>query len=135
VKLLHITPRLCIGCRTCEMTCAFSHPVDGQPGTSRIRIDSDPKGRPGRSKVAVCLQCEEAGCVAACPANALWRNPETGAVHHRPERCIGCRSCVSACPFGNMHREAATDSPVKCDLCGGDPKCTRFCPSGTLVYS
>ena len=134
MKLLHIHPKVCIGCRTCEMTCAFSHPVEGQPGTPRIHIASDPQGRPGLSKVTICLQCEDAGCVAACPANALWRDPKTGAIYHKPERCIRCRSCVAACPFGNMHWQETTDLPVKCDLCGGDPKCARFCPSGALVY-
>ena len=134
MKLLHIYPQKCIGCRTCEMTCAFSHPVEGQPGTSRIRIASDPQGRPGFSKMTICLQCEDAGCVAACPANALWRDPATGAIYHKTDRCIGCQSCVLACPFGNMHWEEATNHPVKCDLCGGDPKCAKFCPSGALVF-
>jgi anaerobic carbon-monoxide dehydrogenase iron sulfur subunit len=133
-KLLHISPSKCIGCRTCEMACAFSHPADGKPGMSRIRIFPDPENRPSFSKVVVCLQCEEAACVTACPANALWRNPKTGAIYHVEDRCIRCRSCVIACPFGNMHWDPAPDLPIKCDLCGGDPACAKFCPSGALIY-
>jgi carbon-monoxide dehydrogenase iron sulfur subunit len=133
-KTYTVTPALCVGCKTCEMSCAFAHPVKGQPGVSRIRIDADLQGRPGLSKVVVCLQCEEAACVAACPANALWKDAELGVIKHLEERCIHCASCVAACPFGNMHWEAKVQFPRKCDLCLGDPKCARFCPTGALRY-
>ena len=41
--------------------------------------------------------------------------------------CIGCRSCVSACPFGAMNFNAVDRQVFKCDLCDGDPQCVRFC--------
>jgi len=47
---------------------------------------------------------------------------------------IGCGSCVQACPFGNMKWDFVSSRPVKCDLCGGDPMCAKFCPEKALVY-
>ncbi|RPJ15892.1 MAG: 4Fe-4S dicluster domain-containing protein, partial [Desulfobacteraceae bacterium] len=41
--------------------------------------------------------------------------------------CIGCRSCVSVCPFGAMSYNQIDKKVFKCDLCGGQPQCVRFC--------
>jgi len=133
-KMLHVTPRQCTACRNCEMACAFSHAVEGRPGTARIRAFPDPQGRPGMNAVVVCLQCDDAACLKACPARALWRNLATGAIYHVPDRCIHCASCVAACPFGNMRWDERISSPTKCDLCGGDPACVRFCPTGAIRF-
>ena len=72
--------------------------------------------------------------MAICPTAALVRNAATGAVDMARERCISCRMCVAACPFGNMLWDEAYHCVQKCDLCGGDPKCVPFCPTGALSY-
>ena len=133
-KLLHVFPQLCTACRNCEMACSFVHAKDARPGLSRIKAFASPEGIPTQNSVVVCLQCEEAACVAACPAKALWRNPETGAIYLMEERCIRCHSCVAACPFGNLHLQPKSEVPVKCDLCKGDPMCAKFCPSKALQF-
>lgn len=133
-KLLHVYPQLCTACRNCEMACSFVHAKGPQLGLPRIKILPGPEGSTRHHAIVVCLQCEEAACVAACPANALWRNPDTGAIYTVEERCIQCGSCIAACPFGNMHPSAIDGHPIKCDLCGGDPACVKFCPAGALVY-
>ena len=128
---LHITPDRCIGCRTCEIACAFSHPADGGMGQSRVAVLD--KG----DEVFVpllCLQCETAACVRACPVQAIAINFATGAYEVDEERCVRCFQCVPACPFGNMHPDRARNLVVKCDLCGGAPKCAMFCPTKTLEY-
>jgi Fe-S-cluster-containing hydrogenase component 2 len=134
MKRLLVTPSRCTGCRTCEIACAFSHPLEGNaPGKSAIRaflIEPPSRGLP-----VVCLQCAAAACVAVCPTKALTRSKATGAVVYAVERCIKCRSCAAACPFGNIVFDDQSDRVVKCDLCGGDPRCAQFCPTRTLVYT
>jgi Fe-S-cluster-containing hydrogenase component 2 len=60
---------------------------------------------------------------------------EDGTVKCDAQKCIVCKMCVNACPLGNVSFSAAAKKIVKCDLCGGDPACAKFCPSGCLVYS
>ena len=74
----------------------------------------------------VCHQCKVPYCADACPAEALVKNSETGVVELKKDKCIGCKLCLEACPFGAM---AMTDDGLaaKCDLCGGDPECVKFC--------
>jgi Fe-S-cluster-containing hydrogenase component 2 len=63
----------------------------------------------------------------ACPVKALSRDEELGRVVHDYDICIGCRTCVSVCPFGAMSFNAIDRKVIKCDLCEGDPQCVRFC--------
>ena len=132
-KRLHVTPEKCIGCRTCELACAMSHPEDSSGmGFPRVAVRDC-----GESVFipVLCLQCEDAACVKACPVEALVRNAKTGAIEVLQERCVRCMACVAACPFGNMHSDAATGRVFKCDLCGGSPRCAQFCPTRTLEYA
>jgi carbon-monoxide dehydrogenase iron sulfur subunit len=133
-KLMHVYPARCTACRNCELVCSFSHSFEGKPTPSRITAFLDEQQREGKNEIIVCMQCDSAACVAACPSNALHRNMETGAVYHVKDRCIRCGSCVAACPFGNMHWSDPEELPVKCDLCGGDPLCVRFCPARAIEY-
>ncbi|MCU0723359.1 MAG: 4Fe-4S dicluster domain-containing protein [Planctomycetes bacterium] len=129
---LHVTPERCIGCRTCELACAFAHPPQGG-GIGRPRVAVHDLGEKVFAPV-LCLQCEEAACVKACPVKALSRNEETGAVDVDEARCVHCLSCVAACPFGNLYARPDRAGVVKCDLCKGQPKCAMFCPSKALEY-
>ncbi len=131
-KLLQVTPEKCTGCRNCELACSYAHMVDGLLGASRIHVYTIKPME--RGIPVVCMQCYHAACMKACPAWAIRRNRETGALEVDYGRCIGCKACVAACPFGNMTIEPLLDSVIKCDLCGGSPKCVEFCPTGALTY-
>jgi Fe-S-cluster-containing hydrogenase component 2 len=133
MKQLVVTPVRCIGCRTCEIACAFSHPSAKTPGRSRIR--AFPIRPPEGGIPVVCFQCDSAACVMVCPTNALTRNADTGAIDYHDARCIHCRACVAACPFGNIGYDDGTRGCFKCDLCGGDPQCAKYCPSRALEFA
>jgi len=131
MKRLRVTPERCIGCRTCELACAFSHVNDGRPGMSRVTVFET---GPEVHLPVLCLQCEEAACIKVCPTAALVRNDKTGAVELTEERCVRCKMCLSACPFGNIHWDEPRQYPVKCDVCKGEPMCAMFCPTKALEY-
>jgi carbon-monoxide dehydrogenase iron sulfur subunit len=132
-KRLLVTPARCIGCRTCEIACAFSHPAGAGPGPTRLR--AFPVRPPECGVPVVCLQCDAAACVSVCPTQALQRDDRTGAVLHTQERCILCQACVAACPWGNIGYDDGRHVVYKCDLCGGDPQCARYCPSRALEHA
>jgi Fe-S-cluster-containing hydrogenase component 2 len=129
---LVVQPQHCIGCRACELACAFTHGSEGQPGDSRCRTLT--VGQDEYVPV-LCLQCDHAACVQSCPVGAISRDPVTRIVHVDKEKCVLCMACTVACPFGNMHFDAAGRFVHKCDLCAGHgdyPRCSMFCPTKCL---
>jgi len=130
---LVVQPQHCIGCRACEMACAFSHGSGGQPGASRCVTLTVGKEQ---YVPMLCLQCEHAACVAACPVEAITLDRASGVIRVDPEICIRCMACTVACPFGNMHFDPAQQLVHKCDLCAGCgdyPRCAMFCPTKCLT--
>ena len=125
MKVIKINHERCTGCRLCELVCSVRHSSVSNPMRSRIRVvkwESE-----GVSIPITCQQCEDAPCAASCPRKALKRNDSTGVVDLDYDLCIGCRTCVSVCPFGAMHFDALGRKVIKCDQCEGDPQCVRFC--------
>lgn len=127
-----VKPELCIGCRTCELACSFAHAENGKQGRTRIYAVATQYKE--LWVPLTCLQCEDAACAKACLVDAITRNPETGAMDLDHERCVRCMACVAACPFGCSLIDEQHDQVVKCDLCGGDPACAKFCPTKALEY-
>jgi carbon-monoxide dehydrogenase iron sulfur subunit len=75
--------------------------------------------------------------VYACLTGALWRDPDSGIVSVDMDKCIGCWTCILACPFGAIRQETDQGKIVKCDLCEGRdvPVCVTNCPNEALVYA
>jgi len=124
-KVLRIEHEKCTGCRLCELVCAVRHDGSSNPTRARIRVlkwEAD-----GIYVPVACQQCEDAPCKSACPVGAIVRDEEPARVAIDHDKCIGCRTCVSVCPFGGVHFVPADRKVVKCDLCDGDPQCVRFC--------
>jgi len=130
-KQLVIKPEKCVGCRTCELMCSFAHNEQFNPQLSAVTVIAYDE-----AAVAVpvmCLQCEEACCMKVCLVKAISRD-EQGAAVMNPSKCIVCKMCMHACPLGNISFSPITRKVFKCDLCGGEPKCAQFCPSGAILY-
>ncbi|QGN38590.1 4Fe-4S dicluster domain-containing protein [Klebsiella oxytoca] len=126
------SPQSCFGCRTCEVACALEHVTPGaefNPRLKVMRLDD-------LSVPVMCHQCENAPCVSACPTGALSMGAER--VEADGGRCIGCQSCVIACPFGAVTIEVKaglTPVIVICDLCSSrerGPACVDVCPTAAL---
>ena len=125
----------CCGCYACHIACLDAHfsPWDPRAVSFRRtqRYDSPAEGIP-RTVCTGCLHCDPAPCLEACPVGAIERDVEFGLVLIRPDRCVGCGSCVSACPQQAV--SIGTDGIArKCDGCvellraGGQPACVRVC--------
>lgn len=130
-RIYRVIPERCIACGKCELACSFAHGSEGRPAATRIHIH---RRGPDLGTPVVCLQCDDAACLASCPVGALSWNAATGAIDVSREACVRCRLCVAACPFGNMLWDEARHEVAKCDLCRGDPRCVPFCPTGALQY-
>lgn len=131
-KILMISPDKCTGCRTCEMACSFKHEQEFNPTLSRVTNLTWEKE--GISVPVMCMQCDNAACMKICPVKAISQDEKTGAMIINQMKCIRCKMCVQACPFGSTGYSSRTRSVFKCDLCQGDPECAKNCPSGALTF-
>ena len=126
----------CIGCRACEVACVMAHhdeqhPLNPRHFTPRITVVKEGN----RHSAVACHHCENAPCAQSCPNGAIARTRDS--VQVDSQKCIGCKACVVACPFGTMEIvttvEAATAQ--KCDLCLDrlqGPACVENCPADAL---
>jgi len=92
--------RRCVGCHACTISCVAENKLP--PGVVyRPVLDQEIGTYPNvtrRFMPRCCMQCEEPPCVPVCPVNATWARPD-GIVAIDYEQCIGCRYCVTACPY------------------------------------
>ncbi|UJS25990.1 4Fe-4S dicluster domain-containing protein [Thiothrix winogradskyi] len=132
LKSLYINPEKCTGCLQCEMACSYENEGGFNPSRSRIKVFTFHDA--GRFVPYTCTQCDEAWCLKACPVDAIVVNKLTGAKDIINDRCVGCKVCTIACPFGTVNYNSAIGKVTKCDLCGGDPQCAAACPTGAITY-
>lgn len=133
-KLIRFEPSKCIACKMCELACSFKHFSEFAP--SKARIVNEAFLEEAAYITVTCLQCEDPWCMKACPTGAITKNPLTGLVTINEDKCVGCRACVAACPFGMIKFADWKGKADKCDLCYPDfPECVAFCPTGALTYS
>lgn len=83
-----------------------------------------------------CQQCTSAPCVEACVSGSLRHEEGKPGVIHDRETCVGCGSCLLACPFNAVIPDEKEDVVAKCNLCPEEdiPPCVKACQSGALVY-
>lgn len=140
----------CIGCEECVVACKEVNdlgPDRLRPGQERVDSLSETRfttilRRPGNHFVKQqCRHCLEPACVSACLVGAMQKTPE-GPVIYDNELCMGCRYCLTACPYGIPRYEWDEAVPYvrKCNLCyprlkeGKEPACVEACPQQALLF-
>lgn len=132
MKSLAFYPDRCLGCRICEAICAVEHAGMINPERSRIKVIKNDER--GLDVVSVCVQCEEAPCIASCPVNAISRNNDY-AININQELCTLCELCTEACPYDGISLDKQSGEIFVCDLCGADPACVKWCPTNAIQYT
>ncbi|MGR5264216.1 4Fe-4S dicluster domain-containing protein [Photobacterium damselae] len=151
-RFVFADPNLCIGCRTCEVACVISHQANSTVAGLNA-VDFSPRltlvKNAHVTTPVMCRQCDDAPCAQVCPNNAIVL--EDGFVKVIQSRCIGCKTCVIACPYGAMNvvtkmveetkgsalfkRQVPQSQALKCDLCNHreeGPACVQVCPTGAI---
>ncbi len=131
-KMLLVDPEKCTGCNLCEIACSIKNEGVCNPTASRIHIVK--WMRSGVYIPMVCQQCESPVCQTVCPMDCIQRDAQTGAMQIDYDKCVGCRLCAVFCPFGGVGIDAKRRRVIKCEYCGGDPVCTKFCRPEALQY-
>ena len=136
---IHLNPDRCVCCYACVIACQDLHyDVDEEGPALRRALRQETETGEIRCTSMGCMHCANAPCLTACPTGAIWRDEDTGLVQVNQERCVGCRSCLKACPF-QVPQFNARNKMVKCDGCleriraGRLPVCVQCCPSGALT--
>lgn len=156
---------LCVGCKACVAACkeANHNPPefgmadrlwDAPPDTSGYTFNLIKMYQNGTMETkdaetngfafmkTSCMHCADPSCVSACPVSAMTKDPLTGIVEYNPDKCIGCRYCVAACPFGipKYQYDSPTGKIGKCELCrhrhkdGHYSACAEVCPTGATLF-
>jgi Fe-S-cluster-containing dehydrogenase component len=155
---------LCIGlnCRRCEIACAKENnlpPIKQPPEDESVfleprrphadqftvvnRYKSPEEGKPPIYVKRQCMHCDEPACASACLVKAFTKTPQ-GAVVYDASVCIGCRYCMTACPFNipaYEYDEPLHPRVMKCNLCfetrtslGFTPACVKACPNEVMTF-
>ncbi|MFQ6092812.1 MAG: 4Fe-4S dicluster domain-containing protein [bacterium] len=143
----------CVGCHTCEVACKAennTYPqyspiavkgVDAEKVNWRVVIEKESGifPTPKRDFITMsCNHCDEPACLKSCPVGAITKREEDGVVLIDQERCVGCRYCEWACPYGAPKFNTSTGKVEKCTFCshrlaeGLEPACVSACMGRAL---
>jgi Fe-S-cluster-containing dehydrogenase component/formate-dependent nitrite reductase membrane component NrfD len=135
-----IDHRKCIGCHACTVACKSENEVP--LGTFRTWVKYIEKGEYPDTRrffsVLRCNHCDDAPCITICPVTALFRR-DNGIVDFSGDRCIGCKSCMQACPYDALYINPNTNTAEKCNFCAHrvenqlEPACVIVCPVQAII--
>ncbi len=136
-----INTKKCVGCSACRIACQMRNHLE--PEESFITYHEIETGEfPNVYNEVVptqCMHCEDAPCAAVCPTHATYIT-DSGVVLVDEEKCIGCKYCMAACPYGARIVQEKTGVVEKCRFCwdgenpGNPPACVGTCISGARIF-
>jgi formate dehydrogenase iron-sulfur subunit len=145
-KALLYDATLCIGCKQCEAACAEQNKLAYNETIAAEERQSEHKytvvlTKGDKFMRRLCMNCEDPACASVCPVGAL-RKTAAGPVVYEENRCMGCRYCMVACPFGVPKYEWSKVLPKvqKCTMCpdrvakGQPTACAEICPTGATKF-
>jgi Fe-S-cluster-containing dehydrogenase component len=152
-KVFVVDLSICNGCYNCQFVCKDEHAGNDwtpyakpQPeiGQFWVKVDERVHGTVPKVKVSyrphLCMHCDNAPCMSACPAGAIKKR-EDGLVVASPEKCTGCRNCVDACPYSAIYFNEDLNIAQKCTGCAHlldsgwtEPRCVDACPTLALRF-
>lgn len=133
----------CIGCLACEVSCKTNKTLGVGPALCKnnlvgpVKLNDAPRVR---FVFMPCFHCEEPWCLKVCPSGAIKKRSSDGIVYIEPAACIGCKSCITACPWGSCQWNPQTNKAIKCDYCmnridaGLKPACVTKCLTQCLDF-
>jgi formate dehydrogenase iron-sulfur subunit len=137
----------CIDCRSCMVACSVENKIDMDKTriwVAGIGLKGEFPNLTRATMVYHCMHCDDPDCLSACPVGAYSQRPD-GPVLYDGAKCIGCRYCMNACPFGVPHFDfdkglfegafidKCTMCPQRIDI-GLEPACVATCPTEALVF-
>ena len=145
-KALLFDGTLCVGCKQCEAGCAEANGLPYDDAIASELKTSDHKYTYVATKGdkylrRLCMHCEDPSCASVCPVGALQKT-KAGPVTYDADKCMGCRYCMVACPFGIPKYEWTKAIPAvrKCIMCservamGRQTACSEVCPTGATIF-
>ncbi len=140
-----IRERLCIDCERCKDACVKTNHVPAYGFRTTILEKRRPLGGDRYETIfmpVLCNHCNRPPCVRVCPTTATWKDEKTGIVVMNPGRCIGCKTCMTACPYNARYFKEETRAVDKCNFCfdtrlskGKEvTACVEACPADVRVF-
>lgn len=109
-----IDTRRCVGCKACVVACKAENKTP--PGVSYTVVVEEALGNRTDDKplfmTKPCFHCEHPPCVGVCPVSATYKREQDGIVVIDYDRCIGCRYCITACPYGARYFDFGDNNPA-----------------------
>jgi carbon-monoxide dehydrogenase iron sulfur subunit len=143
MKRIYVKEEVCMGCGLCRVYCQTEHSrtkdiikafkKEAPRPLPRVRIE-----RKGEVCFSLqCRHCDEPLCAYSCLTGAIRKDPITGIVTVDAEKCMGCWTCILACPNGALARDMNNKIVFKCDLCPElkVPVCVANCPNEALLLA
>ncbi len=128
---------LCTGCNTCLYKCIQENMRHDEASRGLFRTIAFIRDTGIYHQR--CMHCVTPDCVDVCPEGALTKT-DYGPVLYNADLCIGCQTCIDACPFSAPLFDQVTEKIVRCSMCahriseGQPPACVEACPTEALVF-